>query len=258
MKYSRDTIRALLKDNALVLYGQPKWTFGKNTCNTYEVFAEMLLTADRGSIHAAEVIDVIEADEELTQLFSNWFLHEALKTGEYLTQKTGIPIILSMNVLGFQANLPEFYDRIAAAIGQSSLTPDMIQFELSEAQQLTNTGIQNLNRVHDELGVKLLLGNFGMGHSNLDLLKYLHCDGIELAKAFAKDVPESDTACKLLVGISHLAQTLNLTVCAKGIETAEQMEFFENIDFFKGQGYLIGAPMPIDELAGFITKYAKR
>ena len=36
------------------------------------------------------------------------------------------------------------------------------------------------------------------------------------------------------------------------------MEFFENIDFFKGQGYLIGAPMPIDELAGFIKKYAKK
>ena len=119
MKYSKDVIRALLKDNALVLYGQPKWTFGKNTCNTYEVFAEMLLTADRGSIHAAEVIDVIEADEELTQLFSNWFLREALKTGEYLTQKTGIPIILSMNVLGFQANLPEVSDRKSTRLNSS-------------------------------------------------------------------------------------------------------------------------------------------
>ena len=30
-------IADLIQANAFELYGQPKWTFGKNTCNTYEV-----------------------------------------------------------------------------------------------------------------------------------------------------------------------------------------------------------------------------
>lgn len=33
----QDIYRAIEEDR-IQLYGQPKWTFGKNTCNTYEVF----------------------------------------------------------------------------------------------------------------------------------------------------------------------------------------------------------------------------
>ena len=36
------TLMSLVGQGAFELYGQPKWTFGKNTCNTYEVFAEVL------------------------------------------------------------------------------------------------------------------------------------------------------------------------------------------------------------------------
>ena len=28
------TISDMILKNAIVMYGQPKWTFGKNTCNT--------------------------------------------------------------------------------------------------------------------------------------------------------------------------------------------------------------------------------
>lgn len=38
----KNAIRDLIRSRALELYGQPKWTFGKNTCNTYEVFVERL------------------------------------------------------------------------------------------------------------------------------------------------------------------------------------------------------------------------
>mgnify|MGYP003303145929 CR=1 FL=1 len=52
------------------------------------------------------------------------------------------------------------------------------------------------------------------------------------------------------------AHALNLKVCAKGIETPEQFEFFEDLKCFKGQGFLMGKPLPIDELAGYINMYA--
>jgi hypothetical protein len=42
MNLTQEKLRALIEDGAFELYGQPKWTFGKNTCNTYEVFAEVL------------------------------------------------------------------------------------------------------------------------------------------------------------------------------------------------------------------------
>ena len=32
---TRRIINDLIQNNAFELFGQPKWTFGKNTCNTY-------------------------------------------------------------------------------------------------------------------------------------------------------------------------------------------------------------------------------
>lgn len=107
-------------------------------------------------------------------------------------------------------------------------------------------------------GVGLLLANFGTGHSNIDLLREVHFDGVELDRSFAAHVPEDDQTCRLIVAIQHFADALDLTVCVKGIENHEQFEFFDELDCFKGQGYFIGKPMPLEELKDYILKYAVR
>ena len=45
-------------------------------------------------------------------------------------------------------------------------------------------------------------------------------------------------------------------MCAKGIDTQDQFEFFEEIGAYKGQGSLIGTPMSMDELEKYIKQYA--
>jgi hypothetical protein len=41
-------ISDMILQDAMVLYGQPKWTFGKNTCNTYEVFVSHFRSEENG------------------------------------------------------------------------------------------------------------------------------------------------------------------------------------------------------------------
>lgn len=59
----------ILLSNAFELFGQPKWTFGKQTCNTYEVLAERVRMEDGENIPAWPVLELIEWDEALTLLF---------------------------------------------------------------------------------------------------------------------------------------------------------------------------------------------
>ena len=73
-----EALRKLLESDALLLYAQPKWTFGQNTCNTYEVFVEKIRTEDGTLIPSREIVDEIERDPELTLLFSEWFLRKAV------------------------------------------------------------------------------------------------------------------------------------------------------------------------------------
>lgn len=117
-------------------------------------------------------------------------------------------------------------------------------------------GHRNLNCLHDEHGVGLYLANFGKGHSNLNLLAAVHFDGIELDRSFAAGVPNQEMAVRLVVAIQSLAHTLDLKVCAKGIETPEQFECFDELEVYTGQGYLISKPMPMDELLEYINMYS--
>ncbi|MCK9252228.1 MAG: EAL domain-containing protein [Clostridiales bacterium] len=253
---TRDQILEALAQDRFLLFGQPKWTLGKNTCNTYEVFIDLMIAEDQRQVPAQAFIPVIEADEELTMRFGAWFLEKAFTSGARLMKDLGMDLNISINILGFQANRPEFVERAVELIARSGIRHDHVQFELSEAQPLDATGIANLCRLHDEYNIKLVLGNFGTGYSTVDLLRHVPFDMLELSKAFTAEITESERALKVTLAVLQMAQVLDITVCAKGIESAEQLELLEEAGFYKAQGYLIGRPMPLDELAAFVRKYA--
>jgi EAL domain-containing protein (putative c-di-GMP-specific phosphodiesterase class I) len=253
---TRAQILEALAHDRFQLFGQPKWTLGKNTCNTYEVFIDLMIAEDQQRVPARDFIPVIEADEDLTMQFGAWFLEEAFTDGARLMHNLQMNLNISINILGFQANRPEFADRVREMIDKTGISCDNVQFELSEAQPLNQTGIANLNRLRDEMGIKLVLGNFGTGYSNIDLLRHVPFDMLELSKEFTAQITESERALKVAIAVLQMAHVLDITVCAKGIEEAEQMELLEEAGFYKAQGYLIGRPMTMEELEEFVRKYA--
>lgn len=252
-----DTLKKLLERDALILYAQPKWTFGQNTCNTYEVFAEKLRAEDGNLISARDIVQEIESDPELTLIFSEWFLRKAVISALTVTEKADSNVTLSVNLLPYFANQPDFADQVRQLLDETGLMPYKLQFELSEAQLLEPTGIRNLNSLHDEDHVGLWLGNFGTGHSNIDLLRDVHFDGIELDRSYAAAIPEDEQTCRVVVAIQQMADTLNLKVCAKGIENIDQFEFYEDLGFLKGQGYMIKEPMPVEEMIAYISEHGR-
>ena len=253
---TKTVIAELIAANAFELYGQPKWTFGKNTCNTYEVFAEKVHLPGGSILPAQLLLELIEKDEGLTLLFSKWFLKAAIVSAAELSEKSNAHVTLSVNLLPQYAGLKSFVDQVLTLLETTGFNPRKLQFELSEAQNLNETGIANLNRLHDEYGIGLYLANFGKGHSNIDLLSEVHFDGIELDRSFAAGVPDHDQKCRMIFAIQQLAHTLDLHVCAKGIETPEQFQFFDDLNILKGQGFLIGKPLPMEELLEYINMYA--
>ena len=249
-------ISDLILSGAFELYGQPKWTFGKNTCNTYEVFAEVVHLPGGAEIPAQLLLELIKRDEKLTMIFSQWFLDAAVESAAALCQKTNSHVTLSIDLLPQYASQELFVDRVVALLERTGFNPKKLQFDLSEAQSLSVKGIENLNRLHDELGVGLYLANFGKGYANVDLLRDVHFDGSELDRSFAVGIPDNDQAELMVFAIQNFAHALNLQVCAKGIETPEQFEFFEELKCFKGQGFIIGKPLPMSELEEYIGMYA--
>lgn len=141
MKYSM--IAELILSDAFELFGQPKWTFGKNTCNTYEVFAEKVLLPDGEKIPAWPVMELIEKDEGLSLLYSRWFLKKAIASAADIGAKTNSHVTLSINLLPAFAAEEGFVQEVLAVLEGCGLPAEKLQFELSEAQNLCAKGIEN-------------------------------------------------------------------------------------------------------------------
>ena len=153
------------------------------------------------------------------------------------------------------AESDHFVEQVRSCMEETGLQSKHLQFEISELQDLNPQGCANLNYVHDELGVSLVMGNFGTYQTKMPLLCQVHFDLIELDKSYSAHIPQDDLTCKTVVAIQHVADTLGMRVCAKGIDTQEQFEFYEEIGVFKGQGSLIGPAMSLDELKDYVRRY---
>ena len=250
------TISDMILQNAMVLQGQPKWTFGKNTCNTYEVFVSHFRNQEGNLLPSWPIIRIVEQNDALTQLFSIALLWEAVRQTVRISGEANTNLTLSLNLLPKFAESDHFVEQVTACLKETGLQSKHFQFEVSELQDLNAQGCANLNYVHDELGISLVMGNFGTRNTNMPLLTKVHFDLLELDKNYAADIPDDDLTCKAVIAIQHMADTLDMKVCAKGINTQEQFEFFEEIGIFKGQGALIGPAMSLDELREYAKRYA--
>ena len=248
-------ISDMILKNAMVLQGQPKWTFGKNTCNTYEVFVSHFRNQEGNLLPSWPILQIVEKDDALTQLFSISLLWEAVRQTVKISDEADSNMTLSLNLLPKFAESEHFVEQVRSCLEETGLQSKHLQFEVSELQDLNPQGCENLNYIHDELGVLLAMGNFGTKNTNMPLLYQVHFDMLELDKSYGALVTESEDACKAIVAIQHMADTLGMTLCAKGIETQDQFEFFEEIGIFKGQGALIGPVMSLDELVVYARRY---
>ena len=248
-------ISDMILQNAMVLMGQPKWTFGKNTCNTYEVFVSHFRNQEGNLLPSWPILQIVEKDEALTQLFSIALLWEAVRQTVKISDEANSNLTLSLNILPKFAESEHFIEQVRSCLEETGLQSKHLQFEVSELQDLNPQGCKNLNYVHDELGVLLVMGNFGTRNTNMPLLYQVHFDLLELDRSYAARIPEDDLTCKTVVAIQHMADTLNMHVCAKGIDTQDQFEFFEEIGMFKGQGTLIGPAMSMNDLKEYAKRY---
>lgn len=250
-----NSISDMILQNGMLLTGQPKWTFGKNTCNTYELFVSHFRRSDGTLLPAWPILEVIDRDDALTMLFSIALMWEAARKTVEISQRANSNLTLSLNLLPKFAENSHFVEQVKNCLKETGLEGKRLQFEVSELQQINQDGCNNLNQLRDELGIQLVMANFGTSRSNMPLLYQVNFDMLELDRSYAAQIPDNKMVCKAAIAIQHMADTLNIKLCAKGIENQDQFEFFEEIGAYKGQGPLIGGLMALEELETYVRAY---
>jgi EAL domain-containing protein (putative c-di-GMP-specific phosphodiesterase class I) len=98
------------------------------------------------------------------------------------------------------------------------------------------------------IGVRLVIDDFGRGFSNLARLRGFPFVAIKIDCNFIRNLPNSPKDPAIFRAMHVIAKELDLKTVAEGIETAKQEEFVSRfgVDYF--QEYRFGHPMPVDKL----------
>lgn len=154
---------------------------------------------------------------------------------------------VSVNVSAIQLWRPDYLETVKRALESSGLPASRLEMEITESV-LLDDGEHNLTvpgQLHD-LGISISLDDFGTGFSSLSYLDRFTFDKIKIDRSFVMRLGEGRGTSTIISAIGLIAKSYNARTVAEGVETYEQAQLLRLAGIDDFQGYLFGAPHPIE------------
>ncbi|MDV7104760.1 ammonium transporter [Vibrio sp. TH_r3] len=156
---------------------------------------------------------------------------------------------VSINISGKHLISPDFIPYLVDMLDKYSIPGELVEVEITEWVLVSdiNHCIKVLSQLK-KLGISISVDDFGTGYSSLNYLKRLPIDVIKIDKSFVDECHTVKEDAKICTAIISLAQNLELSTVAEGVEYSEQLAFLveSGCDLF--QGYHFFKPMPAEQI----------
>jgi diguanylate cyclase (GGDEF)-like protein len=197
-----------------------------------------------GLLLPAEFLPHAEATGAIVPL-GTWTIEHACRQMAEWHKGSGSALKLNLNLSGRQFAEPTMPAQVKRIIGETGLAPGAVWLEITEETLLCDRDASDdaLRHLH-EIGVRLVIDDFGSGASSLVSLKQFPLDAIKIANTFVADLGkdrDSDAICSAIVDLAH---SLGLCAIAEGVETLEQFAALRALGCELAQGHLFGAARP--------------
>jgi EAL domain-containing protein (putative c-di-GMP-specific phosphodiesterase class I) len=209
----------------------------------------------RGLVSPAEFIALAE-ETGLILPIGNWVLQTACRQlASWAGQVALSTLTVAVNVSARQFHLADFVDQVLAQLQSTGADPRRLKLELTETMLVTQVEevIAKMQALKAH-GVSFSLDDFGTGYSSLAYLKRLPLDQLKIDQGFVRDILTDADDAAIARMVIALADSMDLTVIAEGVETEPQRELLASLGCHNYQGYLFGKPVPIQELEALVTR----
>lgn len=248
-----DLYKAIELDELLVFY-QPRIDIKSGTISS----AEALIRWNHsswGNILPSEFIPLAEETGQIVKI-GEWVLKSVCNQIK-AWEKAGLPPIrVAVNFSAQQFLQKDLIQNIERIFNDTGVNPSLIEIEITEAFIMGNETIisQTLNQLKN-MGIRISIDDFGTGFSSLNYLRRFPVNTLKIDKSFIQDITNVHSESTAIVStIVTLAENLNMTVIAEGVEKEEQLNVLRNLNCQEFQGYLFSPPVLPKEFESFLLK----
>jgi len=232
-------LRAAIAEGALELHWQPYFRAGSGACDGFEA----LLRWTRANGKAVSPVDIVAMAE------AGGFMMDLDRT--VLRQACGeaagwrVPLRVSVNISALSFSSADLVGQVAKALAETGLAPGRLTVELTESTLVRHTdrARERIAGLH-ALGARVAMDDFGTGFASLGYLSRFEFDVLKLDRTFVLGLGKDRRAEAVATAVLALGKALDMSVCAEGVETEEQMAFLRQGGCDTLQGFLLGRPKP--------------
>jgi diguanylate cyclase (GGDEF)-like protein/PAS domain S-box-containing protein len=196
---------------------------------------------EQGMLLPGHFLHVAEESGLIAEI-GRWVLGEAARAAAASNAPDGY---VAINVSPHQVSKPGLADTVEKALTDAGLPPERLVVELTESVMLSTApgAREEITRL-DDLGVRVVVDDFGTGFSALSYLRDLPVSGIKVDRSFTAGLGHDEQSERIVEALTGLARGLGVDVIVEGVETEEQRATLVSIGAEHAQGYLFGRPGP--------------
>lgn len=253
----RNELQGALDHGGLALYYQPIME-----ARTGRMVATEALVRwhhpEEGLLQPLEFLSIAE-NWGLMAPMTAWVLAQACMDNKRLIDRHGENLRVSVNISPLHFRRGDLLRSVRVALEASSLPPECLELELMESAFLEfDDAVRDILDALKQLGVGLVIDDFGAGYSSLRYLKQIPVSRIKIDKSFVRQIVRDSADAAISRGIIAMAHKLNLEVVGEGVEDQYQAAFLTRNHCDLLQGFYFARPMPFSDLQAFQDRGAEQ
>ncbi len=244
----RRHVREALASGEVSIWLQPQYDFSDYKLVGAEVLGRWNHPT-LGWISPGEFIPILERSGQITE-FDRFIWREACKCmRKWLDMGADSrKLSLSVNVSRRDIYQIDLCEEFCSLLREYDLPTNMLRIEITESAYMEEPEhliyiVENLQKQ----GFIVEMDDFGSGFSSLNMLKDVPVDILKVDMRFLQGNNNTFRGGRILSSIVQMADWLEMSVIAEGVETKEQAEFLKSLGCYVMQGYYFAKPRPISE-----------
>lgn len=202
------------------------------------IFGYEALVRDQQTQTAKAVLDRV--NDENRYAFDQACRVKAIR----LANQLRLDSILSINFLPNAVYEPEHcIQSTLKAAKECGFPTSKIMFEITESEQVADVEhLRGIFQHYQRQGFITALDDFGAGHAGLNTLASFIPNLLKVDMELVKNIDQDPVKQIIVSGLIEICRQLNITVLAEGLETREEVLYFQQLGVKLMQGFFFARP----------------